>query len=73
MTSIFQERNYVPSEEMGDYEELRKKKSPKTGPLYPMYIMRQRINDDFYANRDKSTWCDNLFKVIMPELADSKA
>ena len=28
---------YIPSEEMGDYEEYRKKKSPKKkGPLYPL-------------------------------------
>ena len=30
--------NNIPSEDMGDYEEYRKKKSPpKTGPLYPLY------------------------------------
>ena len=28
---------YIPSEDIGDYEEYRKKKSPKkTGPLYPL-------------------------------------
>ena len=30
-------QKYIPSEDMGDYEEYRKKKSPKkTGPLYPL-------------------------------------
>ena len=30
-------RNNIPSEDMGDYEEYRKKKSPKkTGRLYPL-------------------------------------
>ena len=32
-----QERQYIPSEDMGDYEEYKKKKSPKkSGPLYPL-------------------------------------
>jgi len=30
------EKKYIPSEDMGDYEEYRKKKSPKKGPLYPL-------------------------------------
>jgi len=31
------DRRYIPSEEIGDYEEYRKKKTPKkTGPLYPL-------------------------------------
>ena len=32
-----QERHYIPSEDMGDYEEYKKKKGPKkSGPLYPL-------------------------------------
>ena len=32
-----QERQYIPSEDMGDYEEYKKKKGPKkSGPLYPL-------------------------------------
>ena len=35
--SSLQERQYIPAEDMGDYEEYRKKKSPKkSGPLYPL-------------------------------------
>jgi len=31
------ERQYIPSEDMGDYEEYKKKKGPKkSGPLYPL-------------------------------------
>lgn len=31
------ERQYIPAEDMGDYEEYKKKKSPKkSGPLYPL-------------------------------------
>ena len=31
------DRKYIPSEDMGDYEEYRKKRKPKkTGPLYPL-------------------------------------
>ena len=30
------DRKYIPSEDIGDYEEYRKKKSPKKGPLYPL-------------------------------------
>ena len=32
-----QERQYIPAEDMGDYEEYKKKKGPKkSGPLYPL-------------------------------------
>merc|ERR1712106_604518 len=30
------DRKYIPAEDIGDYEEYRKKKSPKKGPLYPL-------------------------------------
>ena len=31
------DRKYIPSEDMGDYEEYKKKKGPKkSGPLYPL-------------------------------------
>ena len=36
-TFYVQERQYIPAEDMGDYEEYKKKKSPKkSGPLYPL-------------------------------------
>ena len=35
--SSLQERQYIPAEDMGDYEEYKKKKGPKkSGPLYPL-------------------------------------
>ncbi len=40
-----QERQYIPAEDMGDYEEYKKKKSPKkSGPLYPL---NEEVNSDF--------------------------
>merc|ERR1712106_581056 len=30
------DRKYIPAEDIGDYEEYKKKKSPKKGPLYPL-------------------------------------
>ena len=44
-TLYVQERQYIPAEDMGDYEEYKKKKSPKkSGPLYPL---NEEVNSDF--------------------------